>query len=539
MSENQKSKFLNKFFEIIKKLILKIKKLFSVTNLLGHEEILIDSDKNFVNTNSALKISAKKYYDMTEASFDKIQSHIFEKYNVICEKFSSDSESVESKIRLPLRFGIILIALFIIFGFGWMAFAKIEGAAVAPGEVAFASSKQNIQSLGGGIVKNVLVKDGDFVLKGQVLMTFQDTEIKAAYNSLRNQLYALKITEERLQAEKKNFENFQVSSEILDESKANKDLKEILDSQIRFFGANKEFFKTNMEIFDQQQFQLKDEIQGLRSQENSLKEQLRFNQEELSVAENLFKDGAISKTRLLALKSHNAQLFGALGNIQANIAKAIQKTSEIEIQRHGMRNNKLKEIEDALKNLSIEIANGKEKMVSTLEALDRSILKAPISGNINNLKFRKGGDVVPQGTIVMEIVPENDNLIIEAKLFTKDINQLLRAGFDLQNYNYQPINNLFNAKIQIPSYSGRRHNKLRGSVFYVGPDVIVDQRRGFSYYLIKIMISKKELEEASRHRMKIFPGMEAHAFILTEARTPLSYFISPMTSAFERAMLDS
>jgi hypothetical protein len=98
---------------------------------------------------------------------------------------------------------------------------------------------------------------------------------------------------------------------------------------------------------------------------------------------------------------------------------------------------------------------------------------------------------------------------------------------------------LFDAKIQFPSYSGRRHNKLKGSVFYVGPDVLIDQRRGFPYYLIKIMISKKELSNASKSNMKIFPGMEANVFILTEPRTPLSYFISPITAAFEKSMIDS
>jgi hypothetical protein len=93
---------------------------------------------------------------------------------------------------------------------------------------------------------------------------------------------------------------------------------------------------------------------------------------------------------------------------------------------------------------------------------------------------------------------------------------------------------LFDAKIQFPSYSGRRHNKLKGSVFYVGPDVLIDQRRGFSYYLIKIMISKKELMNTSKSNMKIFPGMEEGCFHFDRClRTPLSYFISPITAAFD------
>ena len=193
--------------ESFKKIFLRIKKFFSVTSMLGHEQLIVDSDEKFVNSNNALKSYSKKYYEITESSFEKFQLYIFDKYNIARAKFADESGSVESRIKLPLKFGIILGALFFVFVFGWMALAKIEGAAVAPGEIAFASSKQNIQSLSGGIVKNVFIKDGDFVLKGQALVSLKETDIKSAYNSLRNQLYALKISEERLIAEKNDYQN--------------------------------------------------------------------------------------------------------------------------------------------------------------------------------------------------------------------------------------------------------------------------------------------------------------------------------------------
>jgi HlyD family secretion protein len=523
----------------ISNIFIKIKKIFNINCFLGYDDMLIDSEKKFVNSNNKIKIYTKEYYEKIESKFDKAQLNLFTKYNSLKSKFYDQSDSLESKIKLPLKFGLILALMLFIFGFGWMAFAKIDGAAVAPGQIVFASNKQNVQIAHGGIIKNILAKDGDFVLKGQTLVKLEDTELKANYNSSKNHLYALRITEERLIAEKNNYEKFIPSIEIKNQSQNNEDLKEILNSQIRFFDANKEFFKTNLDIMSQKKIQLEKEIIGLKSQEKSLKEQIQFNEEELDAAEKLLKDGAISKSRLLALKSHNSQLIGSLGNIQAGLSRAIQQIAEIEIQKINLKNNKLKEIEDSLKNLSIEIINGQEKIIAISDALEKTTIKAQISGNINNLKFKKQGEVVPPGSIIMEILPENDNLIIEARLFTKDINQLLRAGFDLKNYNYQDINKLFNAKIQIPSYSGRRFNKLQGSVFYVGSDIIIDQRMGFPYYLIKIMISKKELIEASKRKMKIFPGMEANVFILTEARTPLSYFISPISSAFDTAMIDS
>ncbi len=415
---------LNNFF---KKFFHKTKKTFDITNTLGHQEMLIDSENKFVNSQTIINVKAKKYYNIIESKFDSFQLMLFNKYELICEKFSDKSESVESRIKIPLKFGLIIIFLLVVFGFGWMAFAKIDGAAVAPGQITFASSKQNIQSIHGGIIKNILVKDGDFVLKGQALIRLEDTDLQANFNSIKNKIYALKITEERLYSEKKNFENFQPSTEILEESSKTNELKEILDSQIRLFNANKNFIETSMQIISQKKSQLKNEIKGLESQLKSLNEQLKINSEELSLAEKLLKNGSITQSRYLSLKSHNSQILGSIGGVNANISKALDQLSEFDIQKLNI----MKEIEDNLKNISIELANENEKMIAISESLTKSIIKAPISGNINNLKFKKSGEIIQPGIVIMEIIPENDNLIIEAKLFTKDINQLLRAGFDL------------------------------------------------------------------------------------------------------------
>ena len=121
----------------------------------------------------------------------------------------------------------------------------------------------------------------------------------------------------------------------------------------------------------------------------------------------------------------------------------------------------------------------------------------------------------------------------------KEINSLLNSGFDLLNYNHQDINHLLDAKINLVSYSSRRYKKLKGSVFYVAADAATDPRYGFTYYLLKIMISKKELELASKKNMKLFPGMPAEVYILTEPRTPFSYLISPITSSLDKAFIDS
>ena len=187
----------------------------------------------------------------------------------------------------------------------------------------------------------------------------------------------------------------------------------------------------------------------------------------------------------------------------------------------------------------MSIASEQEKLNAIEDTLKKNVIKSPINGVVTNLRYKNSGEVIQPSSTILEIVPNNDYLIVEAKLMAKEINSLLNSGFDLLNYNHQDINHLLDAKINLVSYSSRRYKKLKGSVFYVAADAATDPRYGFTYYLLKIMISKKELELASKKNMKLFPGMPAEVYILTEPRTPFSYLISPITSSLDKAFIDS
>lgn len=529
--------FYLKMIELTRRLYLRLKVLFSVPNLLGHDQL---DEKNYVNDKSIIAIKGRKYYSMAESGFDRLQNGLLNQYYAITERFSRGSNSVENAVKVPLKFGMWLIALFVIFFGGWMVLAKIEGAAVAPGQISFATSKQNIQHQIGGTIKNILVKEGDLVRRGQILLTMQDVDLRSEYNSLNNQLFALRVNEERLNAEKNHSVDFVLSDDLVALMEENKEFVDIFKSQHRLFMANSELYKTDLQILDAKQEQFKQNVLGLEIQRDAIADQIGFNQEELRAVEKLFAEGGVSKSRLLHLKTQNSQLLASLGNVKSAIAREKQQIAEVQTQKMFKGNIRFKEIENELKELSVAIVNYQEKLNSRRDMLEKTIVRSPMNGVVNNLHFHKSGEIVRPTETLMEIVPNNDYLIVEAKLSNKDISELLRAGFDLQTYNYQDINHLFNAKISLSSYSNRRYGKLKGSVFYVSADAITDPRyMGYSYYTIKIMISKKELENAAKANMKLFPGMPAMAFILTEARTPFSYFISPLTASFERAFLDS
>ena len=519
-----------------------LKRFFHVPFLLGHEKLIEKEDGGpYINSQNSVTTSVSKYLAISENGFTRAQSSLVNWYRLIKLQWSMDDGTVENASGPLLKFASWTILCFIVFFGGWMAFSRIEGAVQAPGQIAFASFKQNVQSMASGTIRSILVKDGDTVLKGQTLIAIDDIDVKANYNTNKNQFYSLKLTKERLNAERESpggVGNFLPSIYLVQEGLQNKELFDILTAQTRVFDANMNVLRINLQMVDEKKGQISQEIEGLQIQKLSSEKQLNYNNEELKSAQQLFKEGSIQKAKLLNLKSHNAQLVGQIGSLNSTISKASQQLIDLETQKMAIQNDKYQKIEDDLKQLSVAISSEQEKLVQIRNMLDHTLIKAPQNGVVNNLKFHRAGEIIRQAEPIMEIVPNDDYLIVEAKLMTKDINPLLKGNMNIHNYNSQDVNNLFKAKINLSSYSNRRFSKLVGSVFYISADAQTDPRYGFSYYLIKIMISKKELEQAAKKDMRLFPGMPADAFILTEPRTPLSYFISPIMASFDKAFID-
>ena len=519
-----------------------LKRFFHVPFLLGHEKLIEKEDGGpYINSQNSVTTSVSKYLAISENGFTRAQSSLVNWYRLIKLQWSMDDGTVENASGPLLKFASWTILCFIVFFGGWMAFSRIEGAVQAPGQIAFASFKQNVQSMASGTIRSILVKDGDTVLKGQTLIAIDDIDVKANYNTNKNQFYSLKLTKERLNAERESpggVGNFLPSIYLVQEGLQNKELFDILTAQTRVFDANMNVLRINLQMVDEKKGQISQEIEGLQIQKLSSEKQLNYNNEELKSAQQLFKEGSIQKAKLLNLKSHNAQLVGQIGSLNSTISKASQQLIDLETQKMAIQNDKYQKIEDDLKQLSVAMSSEQEKLVQIRNMLDHTLIKAPQNGVVNNLKFHRAGEIIRQAEPIMEIVPNDDYLIVEAKLMTKDINPLLKGNMNIHNYNSQDVNNLFKAKINLSSYSNRRFSKLVGSVFYISADAQTDPRYGFSYYLIKIMISKKELEQAAKKDMRLFPGMPADAFILTEPRTPLSYFISPIMASFDKAFID-
>ena len=306
-----------------------LKRFFHVPFLLGHEKLIEKEDGGpYINTQNGLTTSFGKYLAISENGFTRAQSSLVNWYRLIRLQWSMDDGTVENASGPLLKFASWMILCFIVFFGGWMAFSRIEGAVQAPGQIAFASFKQNVQSMASGTIRSILVKDGDTVLKGQTLIAIDDIDVKANYNTNKNQFYSLKLTEERLKAERASpggVGTFLPSTYLAQEALQNKELSDILSAQTRVFDANMNVLKINLQMVDEKKGQISQEIEGLQIQKLSSEKQLNYNNEELKSAEQLFKEGSIQKAKLLNLKSHNAQLVGQIGSLNSTISKASQQ----------------------------------------------------------------------------------------------------------------------------------------------------------------------------------------------------------------------
>ena len=515
---------------------------FHIPTILGHDKLEIDNlDNNNKNSDAkADKSNQNQTVKKIESGFKSIITHFDNTY----DKFSEQNQknelegSVIKESRGPLKIGLYIILVFFGIFFSWMVFAKIDGSVVAQGQVVFAQNKQNVQHQTGGIIKSILVKEGDIVHYGQILLTLHDSDIRANYNMSYSKIFALKANKARLLSERDNNPKIKFPQDLLTTAKENTELADAIKSQERSFNANIGLFKNRLQIIYDKKEQLLSDIKSLESQQSLLLQRIKYVEEQIKNTENLLLEGNASRVRLFDLKSQRDSLMQENQRFHGMIANYNGQITSLEEEELITKNNKLKEIEDNLKDLEININAEQERINAIDESLKKNVIKAPIDGVINNLKYRNIGEVIQPSATIMEIVPQNDFLIIEAKLMAKEINSLLNTGLDLFNYNHQDINNLLDAKINLVSYSSRRYKKLKGSVFYVGTDVTIDPRMGYTYYPLKIMISKKELEYAAKKNMKLFPGMPAEVYILTESRTPFSYIISPITASLDKAFID-
>lgn len=441
-------------------------------------------------------------------------------------KYSLKQETeLINQIKKPLKQSLIVIGIAMGFFIIWGSIAPLDRAVIAPGIIIVSTKTKTIQHLEGGLIEQILVKDGDTVEEGQPLIILSDVQDKARLQQIEIQLASLKALESRLITERDKKEEIDFSDPIFQNS--NMEIQNIIKNQYDQFKSRQAILENKKTIYLQKIQQYEEKIKGLEAQHKSIRTQLEISSDELENMRVLFSKGLINKARLNQLLRLREELEGKNGEIAAEIANAKGAISQTEIEILNLEDDWQKEITAELKDTQVHIATLKKEYESQKDIVERKTIRSPNSGIVSNIQVFSVGAVISSGMKIMDIVPQHDELIIEAKVMPKDI-EGIKPGMP--------------AKIQLSAFKSRLVPRLSGEVIYVSADSSVTPAKPgeqpANYYTVRVQISQKELKRV-RIDVELYPGMPAEVFIVKGTRTFLQYLLSPITESFYKAFKES
>ena len=436
----------------------------------------------------------------------------------------SNQQQANQKVAAKaINFGLIAILLF--FGvFGILAATlPINSSSIAIGKIVLDFNKKTIQHFEGGIIAEIMVKEGEFVHQGEDLVILQNIQAKAQKSLVQKQLLSAKSIYNRLVLEQTYEQELDLNS--IREQAINlnfNEIDEIIQTQTNIYKIKQEAYLGKIDILKQRIMQTEKEIEGLNYQYESQKTQLEILAQELEFTQKMVELKNLPMSEELALSKEIANLKGQKGSLTAAIAKAKQSISEINLEIINFTKEHLNNILAEMQEIENEIAGLSEQLISTTDILTRTIIKAPVSGLVMDLKYHTKGAVIPPAGEIMNIVPQNDDLIIEARVKPVDID-LVKQGLK--------------AKISLSAFKAKKVPKLDGEILTVSADIMIDEATGENYFLARIAISTDSLANLNE-KIELYPGMPAETYIITGSRTILAYLIAPIKDASYKAFRD-
>ena len=422
------------------------------------------------------------------------------------------ARELETDVRPLVRIGLLILILGVGSVFLWAATARINSAATASGVVAPFSGRQSVQHLEGGIIRDILVRNGARVQGGDVLIRLDDTRARASFDLLNNRYLNALATQARLIAERGGKDRIQFPAPLYDPKYAG-----IVESQETLFQSRMNAFRGELDLYDERIKELRREIIGTREQKTAAEQQVGIVKEELAMVKPMVDLGYARRTRLLQLESRLVEVLGNIGRFSADIARIEQQIQQVKSSQAQLTRDNLQTINTELRDIQGEISDLNERLRSAEDILVRSDIKAPRSGTVTNLQFSTVGGVIPPGAQVLEIVPQDDKLVIEARVSPNDID-VVHEGLEVN--------------IRVTAFSQRWFAPVKGVVADVSPDRLTDPE-GRPYFQAMIEIDSESLAE--HEGMILSPGMAAQLEIVTGARTILAYLFAPITDSFDRA----
>jgi HlyD family secretion protein len=426
--------------------------------------------------------------------------------------------TLRDRLRGVTWTGNLLVSGFVV-GLGiWSAYAPLESAAIAVGTVESESSRKTIQHLEGGIIREILVADGDVVRAGQTLIALEDTKARAEAQSLQGQMWEAMAREARLQAEQQGEERVSFPARLETARRANPPVSDVLAGQQAIFETRRQVFQSQAAVNREKRLQVEKEIEGLRSQEGAVSRRIEIVREEAATVAMLVNKGLERRPRLLSLEREVADIEGRRGEIVAQISRAGQVINESQAVLLKLENDRQNEIAQSLREVQNQIFQLRERLQAADDQLSRTAVKAPEDGVVTDLRIHTPGGVIGAGAPLVDLVPRQGRLIVIARVRPEDID-VVRPGLS--------------ADVNLLPYNQRRVPPLHGTVMHVSADRLADKRTDQPYYAAKIRVQDPAV--AGVHGVQIIPGMPAQVFIKTGRGTVALYALSPLLDSFNSA----
>ncbi|MFO1187832.1 MAG: HlyD family type I secretion periplasmic adaptor subunit [Alphaproteobacteria bacterium] len=421
-------------------------------------------------------------------------------------------------IGRPIRAGILLVTVGF-FGFLlWAALAPITSAAVAPGVIVADSRNKDIQHLEGGIIRQVSVREGDRVSAGQSLVRLDSAAANANLARLEAARRSALALEARLVAERDGAERVAFPAELA----ATPEGADAVKGQELLFESNRTSRESERGILEQRIAQYREEIKGIEAQIHSENEQISLIAKEMAGSKELLDKGLERKSRYLALQRTAADLNGRRGGHVAQVARAKQSVAEVEERLVNLKAQRVSETVSELRDVQAKLADTTEQINAASDASRRLDVKAPVDGKVITIFRETPGSVVKPGETIMELLPDHDQLVIEAHVKPEDIESVAPGA---------------TARVRLTAYSQRRTSSLKGHLKDVSADRLVDAKTGRPYFLARVVVNAGELERQSE--LKLYPGMPATVFIESGRQTMLQYFLTPLFGGIDKAFRES
>jgi HlyD family secretion protein len=403
---------------------------------------------------------------------------------------------------------------------GWAAVTKIDKAIEAPGVVSIETNHKTVQHLEGGIIRAILVREGDAVVAGATLFRLENVQAKANFDALENQFFSALAIEARLVAERDQKEAIAWPREI-EEHAGDAFFSHVMADQQADFAKRRDSLQAQVDVLESRMKQLAIQIDGVRVQRESTDKQIAFIEKELVGLRGLSEKNLVPVTRLYSMERERERLQGVIGQAITDAAKAQGQIGEYTYQVQQLKEKFEEEVESTLVDTRQKLSDLREKLAVAQDVLRRIDVTAPVSGTVQNLKVFTIGQVVRPGEALLDIVPEKERLIVEAQFSPTDIDGV-HAGQE--------------AEIRFPAFHSRLIPLLIGRLESISRDRLLDEGSKQPYYRGIVVLDKAEIPEELRAR--VIAGMPSEVIVASGERTVLNYLISPLSSTLRKTFID-